>query len=342
MNSRASNKKTAASSALGQPLFNTSGAVLLTVVIIIVIIGLAGVAIYSLTYTSTFTQMHAQNATKAYYIAESGARVVAAEYNNASDKNDVLENQLHGKTLTLPGNAAFDVRVYPYWFYVDSFFPANINSTNIKVRMPGGIPLRNPVDTGSPRINLPVSGSLKLQGKTQLATITGSSIGAGDAITFFLNPGFPYDIQPDEVLFLVYSDNATTSQSVSQGGSLDFPGSNPVAQVLPARNGSFRVYNETNDKMDYAYLTRTPQVIDPATPPTTITLSGIHHQNEGGPSVFPFTVNNSSEIYFGRNLAVFSTSTVGNGIMAARKNVGQLYRCRIGWRVFHGQGHHFL
>ena len=275
---------------------------LLTVVMIILIVGLAGVAIYSLTSTSTFTQLYAQNATRAFYLAESGFRVVASEYNNAPEpKNDILES-LHGTTLSLAGNAGqFDVRVNPYWFYVNSAYTAN--TANINVKMPGGTPLRNPENASSPKITLPSSGYLKLQGKTQLAAITSvspSSPGDGATITFGINPGFPYDIQADEEIFLVYTDNTTTSQSVSQGGSLDFPGANSVARILPAQNGSFRVYNENNDKMDYTYLERTPHVVDPGNPPTTITLTGIQHQKAGNPSVFPFTIDNTSEIYFGK------------------------------------------
>jgi hypothetical protein len=306
------------------PLANASGAVLLTVVVIIIIIGLAGVAIYSFTSTSTFTQLISQNATKAYFMAESGFRVVASEYNNAPDpKNDILES-LHGTSLSLAGNTGqFDVRVYPYWFYVSSVYTAN--TANINVKIPGGAPLINPPDIGSSRITYPNSGELKLHGKTQLATITSvspSSPADGATITFGINPGFPFDIQTDEEIFLVYSDNTTTTQAVSQNSSIDLPGANPVARILPAQNGSFRVYNEDNDNMDYTYLERTPTVVDPGNPPTTITLTGIQHQDDGDPSVFPFTVDNTSEIYFGRNLAVFSTSTVGTGAMAAKKTVG--------------------
>ena len=302
---------------------NASGAVLLTVVVIIIIIGLTGVAIFSLTSTSTFTQLYAQNASRAFFMAESGFRVVASEYKNAPDpKHNILES-LHGTSLSLTGNTGqFDVRVYPYWFYVNS--PYTAGNTSISVKMPGGTPLRNPSDAGSPRITLPSSGQLKVHGKSQPATITSvspSSPADGATIAFGIS-GFPYDIQADEELFLVYTDNNTTTQTISQDNSLDFPGDNPVAQTLPAQNGSFRVYNEDNDKMDYTYLEKVPAIVDPGNPPTTITLSGIQHQSESNPSLFPFNIDNTSEIYFGRNLAVFSTSTVGSGNMAAKKSVG--------------------
>lgn len=301
---------------------NPTGAVLLTIVIIIIIIGITGVAIYTITSTSSFTQLYAQNATRAFFLAESGFRVVASEYNNASgNKNSILEN-LHGTTLNLPDNAGqFDVRLYPYWFYVNSTYTAN--DTSISVKMPGGIPLRDPEDPTSSQITIPGSGKLKLRGKTQLATFTGSSVGGGDIITFYLNPGFPYDIQSDEDLFLVLTDNSTQSQSISQNGNLVLPGSNPAAQILPRKNGSFRVYNENNDKMDYTFTERLPAVIDPGNPPASITLNGIDHQNDADPSVFPLPIDNTTEMYLGKNLAVFSTSTFGQGSMAATKTVGE-------------------
>ncbi len=309
-----------------QFISDPSGAVLLTVVMIILIIGLTGAAIYSLTSTSTFTQLVAQNTSKAYYLAESGFRVVASEYNHADDpKHSVLEN-LHGTALTLPDDSGvFDIRLYPYWFYADNVYAAN--SLSISLKMPGGTPLRDPSGSGSARINLPGSGFLKLQGKTQLAAITSLpapvSPNDGNAITYNINPGFPYDILADEEIFLAYMDNNTILQNIVAGGDLDLPGSNAIAQILPSRNGSFRVYNENNDIMDYTYREKVPAVVDPANPPTTITLSGVDHQDADDPSVFPFDIGSSSEIYFGRNMAVFSTATSGEGITASTKTIGE-------------------
>ncbi len=307
-------------------LANRSGAVMLTIVVIIVIVGLTGVAIYSLTSSSTFTQLISQNTSKAYYLAESGFRVVASEYNNASDpKNSAFEN-LHGTTLTIPDNSgAFDIRLYPYWFYTDAAYTANTSTISLKI--PGGTPLRDPYESSSTRISLPGTGFLKLQGKTQLAPLTLAPVPAspadGVSFTYNIGAGFPYTIQTDEEIFLAYSDSNTVLQTIAQGGDLDLPGSNAIAQILPARNGSFRVYNENNDIMDYTYQEKVPAVVDPGNPPATITLSGIDHQDADDPSVFPFDIDSSSEVYFGRNLAVFTTATSGNGTTASTKTVGE-------------------
>jgi len=296
---------------------NARGAVLLTVVFVLIIIGLVGSAMYSLTYTSTFTQMSAQNATRAYYIAESGFRVVAAEYNqaDAANKNTTLES-LHNENLTLPDNdGQIDIRLYPYWFYVNSAYSSGNNSISLK--MPGGIPITDLEDPAASIVTIPGSGKLKLQGKTRRATINASS-SVGDVITFSLaSPGFPYDIQTDEELFLVYTDGSTPSpQTLGQDATLLLVSGNPVAQFLPAENGSFRIFNEENDRMDYTYRQK-------ITTGGFIGLTGIRSQDPdpANPSVFPISVDSTSEIYFGKNLAVVATTALGLGLFAGQKTV---------------------
>jgi hypothetical protein len=293
---------------------NAQGAVMLTVVFILIIIGLVGSAIYSLTYTSTFTQTTAQNATRAHYIAESGVRIVAAEYNQAAEanKNTILES-LHNETLTLPANnGQIDLRLYPYWFYVNSLYSSGASS--ISLRMPGGIPITDIEDPGSAIVTIPGSGRLKVQGKTQRADITASSR-VGDIVTFTLGADkFPFDLQPDEEIFLGYLDNATQSQSINQDGTLLLAQTNPVAQFIPSEKGAFRIHNEENDRMDYTYLQKVSSG-------GSIQLIGVRSQDPANPSLFPFSVDSSSEIFFGKNLAIVATTAIGQGRFAGQRTV---------------------
>ena len=318
--SKSSHKTISVPSALGQSISNTSGAVLLTVVVIIIIIGLAGVAIYSLTYTSTFTQLQSQKATKAYYIAESGVRMVAGEYNDPSvNKNGILE-YLHGKTLTLPENAGqFDVRLYPTWFYVTQDYSPGGSPDTIRVKIPGGVPRQDPTDPNSAKISIPDSCELKLQGKTQHATIISKSPLSPDddsVIIFTLNPGFPFSINEDDELFLVYSDTISPS-TVSLNSDLILNGSNDVASMLPAKNGSFRIDNYNNEKLDYTYK---EAVFTEGTPPT-ITLTDIDHQNPANPSENQFTVDTDTQLFVGKNLTIVSNASVGEGLLAGNNTV---------------------
>jgi len=293
---------------------NSRGAVLLTVVFIVIIIGLVGSAIYSLTFTSTFSQINAQNATRARYIAESGVRIVAAEYNQAAEanKNTTLES-LHNETLTLPANnGQIDLRLYPYWFYVNALY--NSSAGTISLKMPGGIPITDLEDPVSAIVTIPGSGRLKLEGKTRRADITASSR-VGDIITFSLGSDrFPYTIQPDEEIFLGYADNATQSQSVNQDGTLLLVQTNRVAQFIPRGKGSFRIHNEDNDRMDYTYREK-------VTSGGSIQLIGVRSQDPANPSMFPFSVDGNSEIFFGKNLAIVATTSMGQGRFAGQKTV---------------------
>ena len=289
---------------------------MLTVVFIVIIIGLVGSAIYSLTFTSTFSQINAQNATRAHYIAESGVRIVAAEYNQAAEanKNQTLED-LDGETLTLPGNTGqIDLRIYPYWFYVKNTYTSPGGTIDLK--MPGSLPLTEIEDAGSSVVTFPGIGKLKLQGKTRRADIAGVTILPGDIIRFSLGTDkFPYDIQPDEEIFLVYQDNTTSSQNINQeGDDLLLASTNQAAQFIPNEKGAFRVHNEDNDRMDYTYQTK-------VTSGGTIQLQDIRSQDPANPSLFPFTVDDSSEIFFGKNLAVVASTVLGQGLLSGQQTV---------------------
>ena len=304
---------------------NASGAVLLTIVILIIIIGITGVAIYSLTTTTTFSQVGSRNAAQAYYLAESGFRVVASEYNQASEanKNSVLEN-LHGKTLTLSGKPGqFEARLYPTWFYVSAGYTHGGSPDTIRVKLPGGIPVQDPENPTSAKITIPDTCELKLQGKTQHAVITGKTPANpddGDEITFTLNPGFPYDIAAGETLFLVYTDTDTGTlnpSTISLGSDLILDGANDVAKVLPKKNGSFRIDNFNNEKLDYTYK----DAVFNEGPPPAITLSDLGHQNPDDPSAVQFTVNADTQLLIGKNLTIATTASVGEGPTAGEKTV---------------------
>jgi len=305
------------------PSGNSSGAVLLTVVFVLIIIGLAGAAIYSLTYTSTYTQMNAQNASRAQYMAESGFRTVVAQYNDADDanKNTALED-LHNETLTLPGNAGqFDVRVYPTWFYVVNG-PYTAPVTSLQVKIPGGIPISDPENPGSAKLTIPGNGnSIKIRGKTQRAAIasspTPSSPQDGDTVTFSLSgSGFLFDIENDEEVFLVFQDTAIDeNQTLSlPNGTLNLPENNAISRFLPQKNGSFRIHNENNDKTDYTYSEKT-------TVGNEIQLTGITHQDPHDESELSVGIDDDTEIYLAKNLAIASSSSQGQGQFAGEKTV---------------------
>jgi hypothetical protein len=308
------------------PGLNESGVSLVGIIITLLVLGILGAVMYSLTTTSTLSTVASQNAMRAYYLAESGPRVVASEYTGAatvSDKNTVLEN-FHNNTVSLPGNqGSFSVQLFPYWFYATANY-SDADST-IVLTMPGGIPLVNQDDT-STQITFPSSGLLKIKGRTKVVEYNSGPTISGSDITF-TNVTIPagYTIAAGAELFFAFtSDPATGNQAVAEGGSLVLPG---AAYILPSRDGSLKI-----GKHDYIYEKRVPEQIDPDNLPSTITLMNITSHDPDEPGEFPLDITydaanstdllQTSQIYVAKNIAVHSTGTVGQGSMAAtRKEV---------------------
>lgn len=296
---------------------NEAGVSLVGIIITLLVLGILGAVMYSLTSTSTLSTVASQNAMRAYYLAESGPRVVASEYTGAatvSDKNTVLEN-FHNSTVSLPGNqGSFSVQLFPYWFYsTANYSDAN---TTIVLTMPGGIPLVNQDDT-STLITFPSSGLLKIKGRTKVVEYNSAPSISGNDITF-TNVTIPagYAIAAGAELFFAFTgDPASGNQAVAEGGSLVLPG---AAHILPSKDGSLKI-----GKHDYIYEKRVPEQINPNNPPSTITLMNITSHDPDEPGEFPLDITydaanptdilQTSQIYVAKNIAVHSTGTVEIG-----------------------------
>jgi hypothetical protein len=210
---------------------------------------------------------------RAYYLAESGLRVVASEYTGATtvaEKNTVLEN-FHNNSVALPGNqGSFSVQLFPYWFYSSANYSDTDNT--IALNVPGGVPLVNQDDPGT-QITFPSSGLLKIKGQTKVVEYNSTPTISGNTITF-TNVTIPagYSISAgDELFFAFTGDPGSGNQAVADGGSLVLPGE---AHILPSKNGSLKI-----GKHDYIYQNRLPEQIDPNNLPSTITLANTNRES---------------------------------------------------------------
>lgn len=308
------------------PFCNEAGASLIGIIITLLVLGILGAVMYSLTSTSTLSTVASQNSMRAFYLAESGLRVVASEYTGAptvADKNSVLEN-FHNSTVALQNNqGSFSIKLYPYWFYSAAAY-SDADST-IVLKVPGGVPLVNQDEPAS-QITLPSSGLLKIKGRTKAVEYNNTPSISGNTITFS-NVTIPtgYTISAGDELFIAFTGNpASGNQAVAEGGALVLPGE---AFILPVKNGSIKI-----GKHDYIYESRLPEDIDPDNPPSTVTLTNITSHDLGEPGEFPLDITydaanptdllKTSQIYLAKNIAIHSTGTVGQGPMAAsRKEV---------------------
>jgi type II secretory pathway pseudopilin PulG len=307
-----------------------SGVTLLFVIIAMLVLAVIGTGLFALFSTSRFNQAAAQKKDKAYYLAESGIRIVAGELHASTNQITTLLN-LQGKTFNLSdvgGNVT--LQLYPYWFYVNSAYSAN--ATSITLYYPGKLPPIN--SDSSTQITIPGNGILKLKNYTKVGVFTGTpSAGSFDAakgtpLTFSgltgcfssCTSGFPYAISSGSELYLGYLYNSP--QTIVQGDDLILDNSNSTAELYPPENGSIYValYNGI---FQYTYESRIPQTIDHSAQPSTFTLHNIQPAAGVAPTpIFPFVIKYSvsnlydvtktTPIFLGKTLAIQSKSECGN------------------------------
>jgi hypothetical protein len=319
-----------------------SGATLIIIIISIIVLTVIGVAIYSLTSTATRSQVVAQGAAKAFYIAESGIRIASSEFRVvpqivAGIDNYVARNNklisLQGLVFPLPNNQGeFLLDMSPDWCYA---LTAQSGAT-ITLYFPGS------VRSG---LTFPTGGILKRKGYTNITLnsffnsvpVTGSfSAPNGTPITFTFPGSYPYTFNVGDEGYIGYAFNPSPSspQTVNSGGNLVLNNTNNRAAIFPPENGTIYIEHIATYPAppngsglsypvisQYTYDVRIPYVIDPSSPPATVTLQNIQAV-AGTPAAFPLiivysagnltTLTLTSRIYLGKTLAIQSTSTYGD------------------------------
>ncbi len=312
-----------------------SGASLLIIVISILVLAVLAAAMYAITSTSYFNQASSQAAMKAFYMAESGPRIVASEYKAAAaaNKSTNLAN-LNGRTFNTGGSSQFTINIYPYWLYATT---DKTSSTSIILNLPGDLPRQD--KEGTAVITFPTSGILKVKGKTEVRIFTGASAAAmtseGTPITFTLSSAFPstyYPIQANSELFIGFVQNdagtATifTPQTVIQGGTLILNTTGNIATFFPPENGTFSlalgtgIFDYQYDKRNILTGTTTLTNVQSACPESTVcppypamsTLYSYHFIYNGTSPTTLQDPTKTTQIYVGKALGIRSTGLSGN------------------------------
>jgi hypothetical protein len=276
--------------------------------------------LFALFSTSSFNQAEAQKTARAYYLAESGIRIVASEFHSSTNQNATLIS-LQGKQFNLPDNGgSFTLQIYPYWFYVVT---APTNLTSIQLYMPGKLP---PVNSdSSTSITIP-PGILKLKDFTNVGVFTSATPGPIDAngtpVQFTISgSGFPYPISVGSELYIGYVYNQPT-QVISLNGDLVFTDKINTAGIYPPTNGSINIA-QPDGIYQYTYESRIPQTIDYSSLPSSFTLHNIQPAAGVSPvpkfpivikydSANPYDVSKTTQIYCGKTLGIQSKSEYVN------------------------------
>lgn len=308
-----------------------SGATLVVIIITMLIVAIIGMALYSITDTSTLNQSIAQKSAKAYYLAESGIRIAYSEFRNISQLDTAARNSkfisLHKQVFPMPNDQGqFSLDMSPDWIYAQTAQ----SGTSINLYFSGG------VRSG---LTFPTGGILRRKGYTTIAffnsaPVIGSfSVPNGTPVTFTFAAAYPYTFNAGDEGYIGYAYNSP--QTVNAGGNLVLDNTGNKAAIFPPQNGTIYVEQfvthlappdgdglSSTVMSQYAYTFRNPYVIDPASPPATVTLQNIQAVPPVIPAAFPLVIRYSAanltdvtqttRIYLGKTLTIQSTSTYGN------------------------------
>lgn len=236
------------------------GSITLNLIVILVITGVIGVTLMSLTSTTFIQQIHSDSAQRAESLAESGFRYLASRYRQAGDnesRNAVLK-ELHGRTFTLSDNdGRFTLGVYPYVYMVRT--AANSGSGQVGAEFFGSKP---------DHMTIPSNGMIAVLVGSRYTVYSYSSL-TGDNVYFtFVNlvnlsdntPGLDTALSVGTTVFPVFSSEVKILTS-GAGNSLTVPGS---GSFMPSADGVFEIIGVNGERVDgnnvktkiYTYKTR--------------------------------------------------------------------------------------
>lgn len=243
------------------------GAVLMMVVFTLLALGAVATTMGGFVSTTHVESGTAITARQAFYAAEAGVRIAAAEYNNSAastDRSELLDS-LSGKTfnLTDDGSQQFDLNVYSYGFRVASH---DADTNTIVAKAIGNIPTTDLEDLSAPTISFPAGTMISVQdeiGNDTPATLTSDgaidTYGDGNpTVTFtYQDPAGSLPLGASGDLDFVGIAQHTTAGV--GGNAVKVTGLPETMNNYPRRNGRIAIYGED---MTYAYRKLTVEADD--------------------------------------------------------------------------------
>ena len=226
------------------------GAIFLGLIMVMVIFAAMGVALISMSITSTFSQVWTGSASRAYYLAESGFRYAQTEYKNASHR-DLNQKLINWHSPDPPASPVlftlvdtlgrtrekFELKIYPYFLVTSQSY--NAGATTLVTKFPGEQP------SG---LTVPSSGKLKIGTDPIYSYTSYTHVSGTNVHTFTLSTGLVSPLLDNMDVYLVA--NPAESKTISKDGSLTLAD----AGIFPDTNGVFRV--DGGDGTVYGYRSK--------------------------------------------------------------------------------------
>ncbi|MBU1172925.1 MAG: LamG domain-containing protein [Proteobacteria bacterium] len=288
-----------------QHICNEGGSILLHLVVVMIIVGLIGVAMVSLMSTSLVQQVFSDQSQQADLLSESGFRYLTTRYKTAPNeiaKNISLKN-IHGQTYILTGNdGRFDLTVAPYFYMVRSDHPAG--ATRLSGEFPGVKP---------DSFSIPTSGILGVLSGTRYTLYSYSALSGNDQAFQFQNIIDTSDLSPGLNTALATGRTVnpvltceTRVLSSGTGNRLRVTG---ATSIMPSADGVFDIITHGGEFKDsngtrtgiYVYKTRVGDIL------YDISV----YKNPA--AVFSLSLTPATRIAVHRSALIESTGTVNAG-----------------------------
>jgi prepilin-type N-terminal cleavage/methylation domain-containing protein len=293
------------------------GAILICIIVTIVLMSVLGAAMLSMTTTSTMREVSSNLSSQAYYLAESGYRYAATEYQNtpnvdgddtpenADDKNAVQQNLSDHGPYSVAANQVFDLTIQPYYFVTASGHA--VGDTVIRTFRPG----QEPTDQ-----TIPNTGSIRIQKKVYDYTAYSNG---NFTLALALAPGDPLVAANSDYLDVLPVGYTSGATSLSEGGNLSLAN----AGFFPDRNGTFTITREADHPGDlgsYAYETKSGNILQ------NITVV----QNPTNPTAqtLPLSLTTDDQVALDAFVRLISVGTAGSGANQVSRQI--IYRAPIG------------
>ncbi len=285
-------------------LGDSSGAVLIGLIIGIVLIGTLGVTLHTLSTSETYHTLSANQSMQAHYLAESGYRYLASEYRNAGDIFDkmVRLESLHNAVRTLPNTGGkFDIKIYPYFFITNMQYSAGDNQ--VAVRTPGEFPSD---------FALPTTTRIFIENQVYAASLTSQS--APQNVAFQVAVGLVEDVPVNAICCLTAT--TTNLQTVTAGGSLTL--SAGASELFPFKNGYIQIGISTPPiVLSYSRADTIPS--GPQAGQTTLyNLQGIDAHSNGS---LPLSLSGASDIILKPYVEMVTSGHIGTPPMGASHEI---------------------
>ncbi|MCX7634234.1 MAG: type II secretion system GspH family protein, partial [Syntrophales bacterium] len=208
------------------------GAILVGLVVVMVIFAVLAAALLPITASSFFTEVAANNMTRAYYLAEAGYRYAAGQFISVSGEaaRDNMIGTVHNKTYNLSGGeGSFKLESYPYFYKVTT--PGN--TTTLQTKINGGIAANR---------TIPTSGRLLITDQgSPVGTYNYTNVVLGGSNATFRTATFTLSSPANvAVNYTVLPVAVASAQTMTNGGTLTLSSG---ADAFPQYRGTFQLVN---------------------------------------------------------------------------------------------------